>query len=87
MAVGTFHFNKKCWCLCVYITGTFTLETIDIFTPNTHLALYLVWKVERGSLSSISAMDAHEERHRSVQQVMQWCRNNGQVDVLPLEWE
>lgn len=44
-------------------------------------------KVDGRLLSSVSALDAHQERHRSIQQVMQWCRNNGQVDMLPLEGE
>lgn len=89
MAEGTFQFNKKMWCLCVsphrwhIHPGNYRY----IYTHDPRLAPYLMWKVEGGSLRSISAMDAHEEWHRSVQQVMQWCRNNGQVDVLPLEWE
>lgn len=46
-----------------------------------------MWKVQGGPLSWISALDPHQEGHRCVQQVVQVCRNNGQVDVLPLERE
>lgn len=58
-----------------------------IYTADPRLVLYLVRKVEGGSLSSFSAVDAHHERHRSLQEVMQRCRDDGQVDVLPLERE
>lgn len=58
-----------------------------IYTEDPRLVLYLVRKVEGGSLSSFSAVDAHHEWHRSLQEVMQRCRDDGQVDVLPLEGE
>lgn len=48
---------------------------------------YLVRKVQGGALSSLSALDSHQKRHGSVQQVVQMRGNNGQVDVLPLEGE
>lgn len=44
-------------------------------------------QVEGGSLGFVSALDTHQKRHGSIQKVMQWCRNDGQVDVLPLERE
>lgn len=46
-----------------------------------------MWQVEGGSLSSVSALDTNQEWHRGIQEVVQRCRDNGQVDVLPLEWE
>ena len=60
---------------------------VHIYTEDPRLLLYLVRKVEGGSLSSFSAVDTHHERHRSLQEVMQRCRDDGQVDVLPLERE
>lgn len=63
---------------------TFALSR-DVFTRQ--LVWYLMWKVQGGTLSSISALDSHQKGHRRVQQVVQMCRDDGQVDVLPLERE
>lgn len=46
-----------------------------------------MWKVEGGAASPVPPLDAHQERHGGVQEVVQRRGNNGQVDVLPLERE
>lgn len=48
----------------------FCVKQRCIYTP---VSQYLMWKVQGGTLSSISALDSHQKGHRCVQQVVQMC--------------